>query len=97
MFLADLGELRHCRGEELAQRLGDHRAGEEEALRIVAAEFLESRFLRGSLDAFGDAGKTEQMREADDRRCEFALLVVGVDAVDELFVDLRKSIGRRRR
>ncbi len=52
-------ERRHGRSEKLAQRVGGHRPGEQEALGVVAAELLEPLVLRGPLDALGDAAEVE--------------------------------------
>jgi hypothetical protein len=49
----------HRRPEKLLQRIGAHRAGEQETLRKPAAELLEALGLRGPFDPLGDAAEVE--------------------------------------
>ena len=68
--------------------IGGHRAGEQEPLRVVAAELLEPLVLCGPFDPLGDAAEVEHAGQADDRGRESALPIVAVNAVDEPLVDL---------
>jgi hypothetical protein len=80
--------------EKILQRGWAHGSGEQEPLAIAATELSESLPLLGSLDSFGDAIQVQDTRHIDDRRREFAVFVVAVDAVDEVTPSVRSASSR---
>src|SRR4051794_3826399 len=76
---------------EQAVELGDgKRTAAQEALELVAAEFLENRELRRVLDALGDDFQLEAVGEGDDRLHDQRIVAAVREVADERAVDLER-------
>src|SRR3569833_1286816 len=71
-----------------AELIVRQRAGEQEALRLLAPVAAQELELRLGLDAFGDAAQAQRVGQRDDRVRDCLVVGVLLQAVHEASVDL---------
>src|SRR5688572_17451992 len=79
---------RRMRAPPVAERLLAQRAGDEEALRVVAAKPLQLVEDRRGLDALGRGGDLEVVREVDRGAHERPVAAVAQESRDIRAIDL---------
>src|SRR5919106_49789 len=82
------GLLEGLLGEQRSDRETVERAGEEEALPLLASQQLEFLRLLLELDALRDRPEVERFPDLEDRPRQGRFLRVPVHAVDERLIDL---------
>src|SRR5688572_33309659 len=84
------------RRKHLVHVLGRHRATDEEALDLVAAELAQQPHLLIVFDALGHDAQAERVRERDDHRHDVAWIAGVAHAHDEAAIDLQGVDGKAR-
>ncbi len=83
----------HALAQQFEEPLFRHRRRDQDALAEIAAHHHQSLQVRDVLDAFGDGGAAETVREVDGGLADRRIGRVGGAALDERMIDL--ELGKR--